>query len=151
MKQKYRLTLLISLLAVSLLSVPLITKVSGLKKANQNVNKDIAYHTDFEGMTISQTSTADINTGFIWVNRWQDAKTETHKGSNMLYAPLIDSDDYSIVGGFGIGSAGNLARCRNDESYTCSTYLEFGGMDHLFVEVILILGFEAKIVSPGFI
>lgn len=94
------------------------------------------YFTDFEGIVVNSTTTADNATGFVWANDWQNTRTESHNGSNMLRVSLFDNTGYSPVGGFGVGSSSNLARCVNGESYTCSTYFEMHGLDHVFVEFV---------------
>ena len=136
MKKKTYLISALSLISIGIISTPVIIKANNTRKNAPIVDKNIAYHTDFEGMTISANSTADINTGFVWVNNWENAKTVNRNNSTMLDAPLFDSAEYSPVGGFGIGSAGNLAKCREGEPYTCTTYLEFTGIDKLFVEFV---------------
>lgn len=94
------------------------------------------YETDFEGLSISSSNTADNATGFVWVNRWEDAVSERHNDSNMLKAPLYDSATYSILGGLGIASRSNLALCDPGESYEVTLYMEMHGLDYMFVEYV---------------
>ncbi len=120
-----------------LLSVVLVLTtlcLSGIASANENPK--IIYQTDFEGVSISESNTADNATGFVWVNRWQDATTEKHNGSNMLKAPLYDNATYSILGGLGIASRSNLALCDPGESYEATLYMEMHGLEFMFVEFV---------------
>lgn len=94
------------------------------------------YETDFEGLNISSSNTADSATGFVWVNRWEDAVSEKHNGSNMLKAPLYDSETYSTLGGLGIASRSNLALCDSGESYEVTLYMELHGLEYMFVEYV---------------
>lgn len=136
MKKRSYLIVLLSLFSIGVVSTPIIIKANDARKNAKIEDKDIAYQTNFEGMTISASSTADINTGFVWVHNWENAKTVVRNNSNMLDAPLFDNTTYSPVGGFGIGSAGNLSRCKDGEPYVCQTYLEFTGAEKLFVEFV---------------
>lgn len=122
--------------SILLLVVVVLTTLclSGIASANENPK--IIYQTDFEGVSISESNTADNATGFVWVNRWQDAVTERHNGSNMLKAPLYDNATYSILGGLGIASRSNLALCDPGESYEATLYMEMHGLEFMFVEFV---------------
>ena len=97
---------------------------------------EVIYEANFENVNISSSNTADNATGFIWVNKWESAKTARHNGSNMLLAPLYDSADYSILGGLGIASRSNLALCEPGEAYEVSLYMEMHGLEFMFVEFV---------------
>ena len=118
------------LAVIMLLSIGLSGSISAQE------NPEVVYQNNFENVNISASNTADSATGFVWVNRWQDATTEKHNGSNMLKAPLFDSADYSILGGLGIASRSNLALCTPGESYEVSLYMEMYGLDYMFVEYV---------------
>ena len=123
-------------LTIFLITLSSLASIAIVKQNNINAKQENIYFTDFEGFSVSADSTVDSNTGFIWANDWQNTKTIKRNSNTLLDISLFDSNDYSIVGGFGIASNSNLAKLKNNESYVCKTYLEFTNMDKLYVEFV---------------
>lgn len=117
------------------LSFTLLT-ISGDKILKAESDELIIYQANFEDFTVDKNNTVDSQTGFIWANNWEHTKTEKHNNSNMLKCPLIDSNDYSVVGGFGIASNMNLSLCNEGETYRTMTYLEMQNIEKMYVEFV---------------
>lgn len=136
MKKRKTIALISSLITLCCVSVTLIAVNA---KVNDETDQKVIYSTDFEGMLIDKNSTVDSNTGFIWANDWQNSKTVQRNGSTMFDWTVIDSTEsnkYSTVGGFGIASNSNLAKCNNGEAYTTSAYIEIENIEYVFVEYV---------------
>ena len=133
MKIKYKLIICILGLFLTFIVVALMIKVDAV---STNEVDEHVYYTDFEGIVVNESSTVDNNTGFIWANNWKEAKTIKRNGSTMLEMPLFDSGTYSTVGGFGIGSQSNLAKCVIGEAYDVETYFEMENIEYMFVEFV---------------
>lgn len=132
MKNKIKNILMISFIAVTLAVTAVVAAFASTKvSAEEHV-----YYTNFEGLNINGSSTADANTGFIWSNDWQNTKSVNRNGSTMLEMSVFDSTTYSIIGGFGIADKSNLGRCTHGEAYDVETYFEMVNMEFAFVEFV---------------
>lgn len=111
------------------------------------------YHSDFEGLNINRNNTVDKATNFIWAENYVQTETIKRGNNTLLQMPIVNStsnNKYSIVGGFGIASNGNLANLKNFESYTTESYLEIAGnVDYLFIEFVGGIWGSVKLYPDG--
>ncbi len=105
-------------------------------RPNTAIKPEAIYGTDFEGTTINASNSVDKVTGFIWANDYAHTKTIMRHDSTMLEWSVFDNSQYSIVGGFGIGEKSNLAKLKNNESYTCESYVEMTNLEKLYIDVV---------------